>query len=182
MNYTIEQLKKRDIPFKSLIQFINYYNVVVPIFGEQFKSIMRIIIPDTIPIPSYEHVIYYELVVKFLVKKCISLQNDEINDEQYKDIINESFEQAQQFLNAHKFLLADGSQESNIILPMVKKNSKIDRDAIISFINERYDSSIIKKKGKHKTQSGEIISAIIEEFQIPKSTASTYFYQLRPKK
>ena len=72
------------------------------------------------------------------------------------------------------------ADEFNACGEIAKKNVKCDSEAIASFIKERYDPSVPKKKGKHKSQSSEIIAAMMTTFNIPKNTATTYFYKLRP--
>lgn len=181
MNYTIEQLYKNNIPTNSIINFINYFNVIDIRLGEQFKSIMRLILPDYIELPSFKKGIQYEIVVKYIVQYCIKNRNIELNKEQYEQLLVDCINQTDSFLKDHPFLLADNSDEPKYVNgEIAKKNVKCDSEAITSFIKERYDPSIPKKKGKHKSQSSEIIAAMMTTFNIPKNTATTYFYKLRP--
>lgn len=181
MNYTIEQLSKNHIPTNSILSFINYFNVIDIRLGEQFKSIMRLILPDYIDLPSFKKGIHYEVVVKYIVQYCIKNRYEDINEEKYKQLLEDCINKTNDFLNKYPYLMADGTDEPKIVNgEVIKKNVKCDSEAIASFIKERYDPTIPKKKGKHKSQSSDIIAAMMETYNIPKTTATTYFYKLRP--
>lgn len=182
MNYTIEQLYKNNIPYNSIISFINYFNVIDIRLGEQFKSILRLILPDYIELPSFKKGIQYEIVVKYVVKYCIENKLIILEKDQYQQLLNDCIEQSNILLQEYPFLLAEGDDNKTSSTTSESKNKKCDYEALASFIKERYDPSIPKERGKHKGQTAAIIAAIMEKFNIPKNTATTYFYKYRPPK